>query len=67
MYLAMESLVDAGVQMGFPRPTAVKLVQNTFLGAAAQAVGYILFLRTWKEFHKFLFNRNRSASSPNAE
>eukprot|EP00039_Didymoeca_costata_P015821 m.273970 g.273970 ORF g.273970 m.273970 type:complete len:94 (-) comp16285_c0_seq1:142-423(-) len=25
--------------MGFPRPTAVKLVQNTFLGAAAQAVG----------------------------
>ena len=30
VYLAMEAMVDAGVQMGFPRSTAVKLVQNTF-------------------------------------
>ena len=34
----MESMVDAGVQLGFPRDTAVKLVQSTFYGASAYTV-----------------------------
>eukprot|EP00729_Bicosta_minor_P006870 gene6870-34666_t len=38
VYLAMESMVDAGVQLGFPRDTAVKLVQSTFYGASAYTV-----------------------------
>lgn len=38
VYLAMEAMVDAGVQMGFPRDTAVQLVQNTFQGAGAYAM-----------------------------
>ena len=36
-YLAMESLVDAAVQMGLPRRTALTMVQNTFYGSAAYA------------------------------
>ena len=38
VFLAMEAMVDAGVQMGFPRETAVALVQTTFAGAASQAM-----------------------------
>eukprot|EP00038_Savillea_parva_P001282 m.102849 g.102849 ORF g.102849 m.102849 type:complete len:418 (-) comp10451_c0_seq2:154-1407(-) len=38
VYMAMEAMVDAGVQMGLPRPTAVKLVQNTFQGTGAYAL-----------------------------
>lgn len=37
VYLAMESLVDAAVHLGFPRAVAVKLVQGTFQGTAAYA------------------------------
>ena len=35
--MAMESMVDAGVHLGFPRDIAVKLVQGTFQGTAAHA------------------------------
>lgn len=38
VYLAMEAMVDAGVHMGFPRDTAVRLVQNTFHGTGAYAI-----------------------------
>jgi len=37
VYLAMESLTDAAVQMGLPRRTALAMVQNTFYGTAANA------------------------------
>ena len=37
-FLLMESLVDAGVHMGFPREIALKLVQSTALGSADYAM-----------------------------
>eukprot|EP00949_MAST-11_sp_MAST-11-sp1_P004462 g4462.t1 len=36
-FLLMETLVDVGVHMGFPRDTAIRLVQNTALGSANYA------------------------------
>eukprot|EP00040_Diaphanoeca_grandis_P002889 m.23007 g.23007 ORF g.23007 m.23007 type:complete len:404 (-) comp14032_c0_seq1:79-1290(-) len=37
VYLAMESMVDAGVHLGFPREVARKLVSGTFHGSATYA------------------------------
>tara|TARA_B100000282_G_scaffold294365_1_gene271400 strand:+ start:265 stop:1131 length:867 start_codon:yes stop_codon:yes gene_type:complete len=37
-FLLMESLVDSGVHMGFPREIALKLVQSTALGSADYAM-----------------------------
>ena len=38
VYLMLESMVEAGVHMGFPRATAQKLVQHTMKGSVDYAI-----------------------------
>jgi pyrroline-5-carboxylate reductase len=38
IFLLMESMVDAGVHMGFPRDQALKLVYQTMLGSTLYAM-----------------------------
>ena len=38
VFLIMESLIDAGVRMGFSRPISTKLVQQTMLGSTMYAI-----------------------------
>jgi len=62
IYLLTESLIDAGVHLGFPRDTAVKLVTQTIRGSSSLALAS---MHDQDKMHKASASASGPSDSPN--